>query len=147
GGRRWYLVAWDTGRADWRTFRVDRVTLTPPHGPRFTPREPPADDWGTYVSEGISTGAYRERATVLLHAPAERVAERTTPAAGVLEPVDEHTCLLRTGAHSLEELAYHVLALGFDFEVRSPDALVRHMEALAERLARAVAAGRAGGGS
>ncbi|WP_197359093.1 helix-turn-helix transcriptional regulator, partial [Streptomyces clavuligerus] len=32
--RRWYLVAWDLDRADWRTFRVDRVTPTPPHGPR-----------------------------------------------------------------------------------------------------------------
>lgn len=35
--RRWYLVGWDVDRADWRTFRVDRVTPRPPHGPRFTP--------------------------------------------------------------------------------------------------------------
>ncbi len=38
--RRWYLVAWDLERADWRTFRVDRIAPRPPHGPRFTPREP-----------------------------------------------------------------------------------------------------------
>ena len=24
-GRRWYLVAFDCGREDWRTFRVDRI--------------------------------------------------------------------------------------------------------------------------
>ena len=24
-GRRWYLVAWDCGREDWRTFRLDRI--------------------------------------------------------------------------------------------------------------------------
>ncbi|GGL29835.1 hypothetical protein GCM10014719_34040 [Planomonospora parontospora subsp. antibiotica] len=42
-GRRWYLLAWDTGRADWRTFRADRMTLRTPNGPRFTPRTPPDD--------------------------------------------------------------------------------------------------------
>lgn len=35
--RHWYLVAWDADRADWRTYRADRLTPTPPHGPRFTP--------------------------------------------------------------------------------------------------------------
>ncbi|MTE18389.1 WYL domain-containing protein [Streptomyces sp. TRM43335] len=141
-GRRWYLAAWDTDRADWRTFRVDRVVLAPPHGPRFEPREPPTDDWGAYVSEGISTSVYPERATVLLRVPIERAAERVTPATGVLEPVDERSCLLRTGANSLQELVFHLLALGFDFEVRSPPALVRHVEVLAERLARAASEGR-----
>lgn len=38
-GRRWFLVAWDTDRDDWRTFRVDRMRLRSPAGPRFTPRE------------------------------------------------------------------------------------------------------------
>src|SRR5262245_29136446 len=38
---RWYLVAWDVDRADWRTFRVDRLVLRRNVGPRFTPREPP----------------------------------------------------------------------------------------------------------
>jgi len=142
---RWYLVAWDADRADWRTFRVDRLTLTPPHGPRFVPREPPAEDWAAYVSERISTAAYARRATVLLHAPADRAAERISPAAGVLEPLDEHTCLLRTGAHSLDELAFHVLMLGFDFEVREPAELNDHIGVLADRLARARAAGQGRG--
>src|SRR5262249_6988342 len=39
---RWYLVAWDLDRADWRTFRADRVTPRTPTGPRFTPRPLPA---------------------------------------------------------------------------------------------------------
>jgi hypothetical protein len=43
--RRWYLLAWDTGRGDWRTFRVDRIQgPLSPAGARFTPRQPPADD-------------------------------------------------------------------------------------------------------
>jgi predicted DNA-binding transcriptional regulator YafY len=52
--RRWYLVAWDVDRDDWRTYRADRITPTPPHGPRFTPRRPPADDLAEYVSRGVS---------------------------------------------------------------------------------------------
>ena len=40
-GRRWYLLAWDLDRDDWRTFRVDRITPRTPTGPRFTPRELP----------------------------------------------------------------------------------------------------------
>ena len=42
--RRWYLVAWDTGRDDWRTFRVDRIEPKTPAGPRFTPRALPSDE-------------------------------------------------------------------------------------------------------
>ncbi|MDG9705405.1 YafY family protein [Streptomyces sp. DH37] len=142
---RWYLVGWDAGRADWRTFRVDRLTLTPPHGARFTPREPPAEDWAAYVSEGVSTGAYSQRATVLLHVPADRAAERIAPTVGVLEPVDEHTCVLRTGARSLDEMAVHILMLGFDFEVREPAGLGDRVRELADRLGRAAEAWRADG--
>ncbi|MFF2622336.1 helix-turn-helix transcriptional regulator [Oerskovia jenensis] len=41
-GGRWYLVAWDLEREDWRTFRVDRMTPRTPTGPRFAPRDLPA---------------------------------------------------------------------------------------------------------
>src|SRR5256884_2809951 len=37
-GRRWYLVAWDRGREDWRTFRLDRLARPASTGARFTPR-------------------------------------------------------------------------------------------------------------
>jgi predicted DNA-binding transcriptional regulator YafY len=37
-GRRWYLVAWDRGREDWRTFRVDRLGTPASTGVRFRPR-------------------------------------------------------------------------------------------------------------
>src|SRR4051794_32824603 len=38
-GRRWYLVAWDRDRNDWRTFRVDRIAKLTSSGVRFTARE------------------------------------------------------------------------------------------------------------
>ncbi|MFH8368112.1 helix-turn-helix transcriptional regulator [Streptomyces sp. NPDC018031] len=136
--RRWYLVAWDVDRADWRTFRADRITPRPPHGPRFTPREPPAEDLAGYVSRGVSTGAYAERATVLLKVSAEVAGERISPSAGVLEPVDEHHCLLHTGAHRLDVMVLHIVLMGFDFEVREPVELTEHLRRIRDRLDRAL---------
>src|SRR3954470_10131398 len=80
-GRRWYLVAFDLDRAGWRTFRVDRITPKPPHGPRFIPREPPAEDLAAYVSRGVSTRAYASHATVRLLVPLAEAAERVSPSA------------------------------------------------------------------
>ncbi|MFG2192463.1 helix-turn-helix transcriptional regulator [Streptomyces sp. NPDC048639] len=139
--RRWYLVAWDTEREDWRTFRADRIVLKPPHGPRFEPRDPPAEDLASYVSRGVSTAAYAAQAVVLLHAPAEEAARRISPAAGLIEPVDERTCLLHTGGHSLEVLVFHIVLMGFDFEVREPAELGVRIREIAERLGRALDAG------
>ena len=143
--RRWYLLAWDTGRGDWRTFRVDRIR--PPLGPpgaRFTPRTMPADDVAAYVSQAISSAPYRYQARLLIHAAAAAVARRTSPAAGRLEALDEHSCVLHTGSNSLEELALYVAVKGFDFEVLDPPGLVPVLRALSERLGRAARASPAG---
>ncbi|MEU5644960.1 helix-turn-helix transcriptional regulator [Streptomyces milbemycinicus] len=136
--RHWYLVAWDLDRGDWRTFRADRITPTPPHGPRFAPRRPPAEDLAAYVREGVSTTVYAAKATVLLRVSAERAAERVPPAAGVLEPVDEHSCLLHTGAGSLDVMVVHIALTGLDFEVREPPELNDHIRELRDRLTRAL---------
>ncbi|MEV4974259.1 helix-turn-helix transcriptional regulator [Streptomyces scopuliridis] len=136
--RRWYLVAWDLDRADWRTFRVDRITPAPPHGPRFTPRPPPADDLAAYVSRGVSTGAYATAAVIRLHASAEEAAQEISPSAGVLEAVDAHSCLLRTGAGSLDVMVIHLALLGFDFEVIEPPELTERIRVIRDRLSRAL---------
>ncbi|MDJ1136763.1 helix-turn-helix transcriptional regulator [Streptomyces iconiensis] len=136
--RRWYLVGWDLDREDWRTFRADRITLTPPHGPRFAPRTPPAEDLAAWVSEGVSTRVYAARATVVLRVPIEVAAERISLSTGTLEAVDEHSCLLRTGGYSQEALLVHILMLGMDFEVREPPELAAHISRLRDRLTRSL---------
>ncbi|WP_052867574.1 helix-turn-helix transcriptional regulator [Streptomyces niger] len=137
--RRWYLVAWDTGRADWRTFRADRITPTPPHGPRVAPRRPPAEDLATYVSQGVSTAAYAVSATVLLHAPRAEAAQRIAPTVGTLAEVDDRSCLLRTGAQSLDALVVLLAMTGFEFEVREPAELTERIREISRRLSRASA--------
>jgi predicted DNA-binding transcriptional regulator YafY len=137
--RRWYLVAYDPDRAGWRTFRVDRVTPRPPHGPRFTPREPPAEDLAAYVSRGVSTHAYAARAVVRLLVPLAEAAGRVSPSDGVLAAEGPGSCLLRTGAASLDGLVVHVMMLGYDFEVLEPPELVEAVRSARDRLDAAVA--------
>ncbi|MGW0332008.1 helix-turn-helix transcriptional regulator [Streptomyces sp. NPDC003011] len=140
--RRWYLVAWDVDRDDWRTFRVDRITPRPPHGPRFAPRTPPADDLAAYVSTGVSTRAYASHAAVRLLVPLEEAAERVSPSAGTLEAEGPGSCVLRTGAASLDVMVIHLMLLGFEFEVLEPAELTEAIRTAHARLARSL--GRAG---
>lgn len=140
-GRRWYLVAWDVQRGDWRTFRVDRITLKPPHGPRFTPRELPTEDIAAYVSQRVSAAAWRYRARVTVKAPASVVAERVPMAAGSIEPIDEHSCVFETGSDNPETLALWLGMLNADFEVTDSPELVEHLRTLAGRYARAAGEG------
>ncbi len=137
-GRRWYLVAWDVSRKDWRTFRVDRIEAKLTPSSRFAPRKPPDGDFAAYVSRSVSYAPYPHRARVTLHAPVETMAERVPPTAGVLEAIDERTCMLYTGAPSLEILCAHLAMIGVDFEVHEPPGLVDEIGRLIERLGRAM---------
>ncbi|MGP3685053.1 helix-turn-helix transcriptional regulator [Streptomyces sp. IBSNAI002] len=136
--RRWYLVAWDLDREDWRTFRADRIEPRAPHGPRFTPREPPAGDLAAYVSQGVAQRVYAARAVVRLKVSAEEAARTVGPSDGVLEPVDGESCLLRTGAVSLDVLVIHIMLIGCEFEVVEPPELTDRIRAARDLLGRAV---------
>lgn len=138
-GYRWYLVAWDVAREDWRTFRVDRITGEVNKGAPFSPRPPPeAGDLRKYVARSVSTAGYARQARVLLHAPLEEVAQHISPAAGLLEPIDDKRCSLLTGAPSLDALVLWITMLGVDFEVVEPPELVNHIRLLRARLGRAL---------
>ncbi len=137
-GHRWYLVAYDLDRADWRTFRVDRLRTRTPAGPRFSPREPPADDIGGYASWAVGVGRYRHRARFTMYAPAARVAERVSAETGVIEAVDERSCTLWVGSDSLDGLALHVTLLGFEFTVHEPAELVERFGTLHARIGHAL---------
>ncbi|WP_262282847.1 YafY family protein [Micromonospora sp. MA102] len=135
-GRRWYLVAFDPARDDWRTFRVDRLTPRTPTGPRFAARELPGDVVDR-VRQGVSSAAWRHRARVRVHAPAEVVADRINPAVGTVEPAGEAACLLHTGADRLETIAVWLGLLDLDFTVEDPPELADLLRSLAERYLRA----------
>src|SRR6201996_5914868 len=121
-GRRWYLVAFDAGRGDWRTFRVDRITPRTPGGGRFTPRPLPAADLAGWVAHRVATGAWRYRARVTAFAPPAAVSERIGPYVGTVTATGDQTCVLDTGSDSLATMAVYLGFLGWDFRVDSPPA-------------------------
>jgi predicted DNA-binding transcriptional regulator YafY len=135
--RRWYLVAWDVGRADWRTFRVDRIGPRPPTGPRFRPRELPAADVAAWVQRGVGAALWRYHARVRLHAPAAEIERRWPNSPGRLTPAADGTCVLEAGADTFEQLALHLGLLSVDFEVLDPPELAAAVRALGERYLRA----------
>ncbi|WP_322470652.1 YafY family protein [Hydrogenophaga sp. SNF1] len=144
-GSRWYLVAWDMARVDWRTFRLDRIDGAPTLGGHFAPRAgPEGGDLRAYVSRSIGVSAYNEQARVVLHQPLEAMARRIPPTVARLEAWDGGRCVMHSGAHHLESLAYWLLALDVEFEVLEPPTLTALLQKANARVARALA--RSGGG-
>jgi predicted DNA-binding transcriptional regulator YafY len=136
-GRRWYLLAYDNDRDDWRIFRVDRIQRPQPTGVRTAPRELPADDAAAYVTGKLSALAPIYRAVATLDAPAADVARRLGDYAGDLEPIDERTCRLHSHTDTLEWLAFRLAMLGCEFQVHEPPELAEYLRALGGRVTRA----------
>ena len=134
---RWYLVAWDRRRDDWRTFRIDRLAKPTSTGVRFTSRKLPASDAGAYVKQSITGAPSRFEALVTLHVPAEEIATRVSSSWGIIAPIDARTCEYRTGDDDLRWLALRIAMLGVDFKVHEPPELVEYLQALTLRLGRA----------
>ena len=137
-GPRWYLLAWDVDRRDWRTFRVDRLHVRLPAGPHFLPREPPAEDVAAWVAERLGTRMWPVQARVRLHASIEDARARLP---GIYEPIDDHMTLATLGGTSLEAIALYLGLFDADFEVLEPARLQEVVERLGARYRRAAQAG------
>ncbi|HEX3318196.1 MAG TPA: YafY family protein [Solirubrobacteraceae bacterium] len=137
-GWRWYLVAWDRVREDWRSFRVDRLTRPAATGVRFAERALPAADPAAFVRESIVGAPNRYEARVTRRAPADAMADRIPARWGTVTPREDGTCELRTGDDDLGWLALRVAMLGVDFQVHEPPELVDQLRELAGRLERAI---------
>jgi predicted DNA-binding transcriptional regulator YafY len=132
-GRRWYLLAWDTDRRDWRTFRADRLTPVPPTGPRFVPREPPGGDAAAHVLRGVVSAPWPYKVRVSLWAPASVLAERSTPTSGRITDLGDGTCELVTGYDSLRDLTTYLSGFDVPFTVLEPPELRAFLRDLAHR--------------
>ncbi|MGW1883374.1 helix-turn-helix transcriptional regulator [Streptomyces sp. NPDC001970] len=141
-GRRWYLVAYDLVRDDWRTFRVDRVSEPIPTGARFTPREVPEGwDAAKLLSHSMSRNQPELALDVSFEASAESVSGRLPDYLGTPEPTGPDSCRLRTRSQdSLEWLALRLAMVDCAFTVHGPPSLRDHLAALGVRLTRAASA-------
>lgn len=136
---RWYLVAYDRDRDDWRTFRLDRLSEPWPTRMRFRPRAIPGGDPIEYLFESMNARPMRYEVEVLLDAPHTEMAQRVGSGEGSLAAVDADTCLFRTQSDTLEWVAFRLMWWGVDFEVREPEELRDYLGGLASRLAASLA--------
>jgi len=137
-GYRWYLVARDLDRDDWRTFRADRIEEPRRTGIRFRPADPP--DAAAFVARAVSTAPYRYQARVLMHAPADVLAGLLPPTVALVEPAAPGHSTLTVGSDSLDALALRIAMLDLDFTVLEPRELAERLTTLAARLGSAARA-------
>lgn len=137
-GRRWYLVAWDCGREDWRTFRLDRITRAEGAGGRSPERAlPGGKSAADFVAENLARATQRYEARVVVQCGADEL--RAEPWLwGTVEPIDADRCEYRTGEDNLDWLATRVAMLGHDFEVVEPPELIKRLEEVRTRIGRAL---------
>lgn len=131
-GRRWYLVAFDLDRDDWRTFRLDRVSEPKPTGMRAKPRRGP--DPVELVQRGITVDAWKFPASVILEMPARRAERLIAPTVGTVEAIDDERCRLIIGADEMAWLARYLLSLPVRFDVEEPAALRAELASIGEEL-------------
>jgi predicted DNA-binding transcriptional regulator YafY len=142
-GGRWYLVAWDLDRDDWRTFRADRITPRTPIGPRFTPRELPGGNVAAFVTSRFrgsdGSGDWPCRGEVILDIPATAVSPYTRD--GIVEEISPNRCRLTLGSWSWPGLAAAIGRFDADIEVIGTPELKDAFTRLARRYANAATNG------
>jgi predicted DNA-binding transcriptional regulator YafY len=134
-GRRWYLLAYDRDREDWRSLRLDRMADARALGSAFTPRQAP--DAATYVRHSISASPYRYVARVRYQAPEHVVAHHFSPTSVTIEAEGPDACIVTVGADDPERMVFYLALPGCDFEVLEPPEVAAAVRTLAERLRRA----------
>lgn len=135
-GRRWYLLAYDRDKQDWRSLRLDRMNDVRAQGSTFVPREAP--DAATYVQRSISSSPYRYVARVRFDSPQSVVAQHFSSASVTIEPDGPDACVVTAGADDPERMVFYFATVGSDFEVLEPPEVIRAVEAVSQRLKRSV---------
>lgn len=137
--RRWYLVAYDLTRFDWRSFRLDRIAEPRPTGTRFRPRTLPAEDAAEYVRESLHSAVEPMVVEALVEAPHDRVLDVLGRWATV-EERDDGTCFVRITADSAEWALFGLAAVDGPFRIVGPEEAVVAAADWGERFTRSAAA-------
>ncbi|MGW0436890.1 helix-turn-helix transcriptional regulator [Micromonospora sp. NPDC003197] len=135
-GPRWYLVAYDLTRHDWRSFRVDRLAALRGTGTRFRPRDLPAVDAAAFVRARLDSLPRSYRVEAVVDAPAVRVQERIGNWSRI-EEIDAEHCRVNLATDSLDWVILALGSLGADFQVLSPPELLHQIHEWGARFTRA----------
>lgn len=137
---RWYLVAWDLDRADWRLFRLDRMSLRTPGGPRFSPRPVPSGDAASFVEARTTGTTEGGRWPCVGRFEVDLPVSAVEPWAGGgdVEATGEGTTRVTAGSWSWPSLVARILQLDAEVRILGPDELVEAARTASERLTRSV---------
>ncbi|GAA3388224.1 helix-turn-helix transcriptional regulator [Cryptosporangium minutisporangium] len=129
---RWYLLAWDVDKHDWRVFRTDRITDLQERSQEFAPRPLPADTGVDYLRQGLRKP--RQRVVLTIDAPAIAVADALRYQDVELVPLaaDRTRAVLRVD--SWQWLLLNLAFLDADFTVDEPDAFRTALRRFGARL-------------
>lgn len=140
--RRWYLLAWDRDRADWRTFRVDRISEVFQTRVRFEPRPMSDDDARSRVEQAVRYRARRVAARVVVELSKAELVEHLGWYGREVEAVDDTRCAWPLEAESVEALATALMWLpaGAGYRIEGEE-LREFVAAQASRFAAATGPG------
>ncbi|MGB3695910.1 MAG: YafY family protein [Gordonia sp. (in: high G+C Gram-positive bacteria)] len=113
-GQRWYLLAYDLDRNDWRTFRLDRLRSPAPGKRRFAPRSVPGGDPAAYVRESLRGGRDHD-VRIVVHAEPDTVRERIGRWSEVAEHVDGSLVSMPADDPGWIALALGILDVDYEF--------------------------------
>jgi predicted DNA-binding transcriptional regulator YafY len=132
-GPRWYLVARDVDRADWRTFRVDRVTAATPAGGRADLSDPP--DPVALVARGMALGPYPLQARLRLPLGAAAALDVIPRTVGVHTADGPDATIVELGGGDVAGMTRYLAGLGVALEVLAPPELREAVRAYGQALA------------
>ncbi|AQT78746.1 transcriptional regulator [Mycolicibacterium litorale] len=135
-GSRWYLLTYDLDRADWRSLRLDRMTMVRARGTTFVARQAP--DAADYVRRAITASPYRHVTRVRYYASKDDLAQHFWPTTATIEADGPNSCIVVAGADDPRRLVLHLAMPGIAFEVLEPGPVADGARAMAELLAAAV---------
>ncbi|GAY16527.1 DeoR family transcriptional regulator [Mycobacterium sp. shizuoka-1] len=135
-GQRWYLLAYDRDRQDWRSLRLDRMAQVRVAGTTFTARDAP--DAATYVGRAITTSPYRHVARVRYRAPKSVIAQHFSPTSVTISEDGPDACVVVSGADDPHTLALYLAMPGVAFDILEPDAVAQAALAMSALLAGSV---------
>lgn len=133
---RWYLVAFDTDRDDWRTFRLDRISQPKPARNSFPPRDPPAEDLHQYVRDRLDRASSGAEVIVEVELPGDEVRPRHGRWTEI-EDLSPTRFRITMKTDSFDWPTHLVSTFDAPITVISPPEFRTHLTAVAERFAAA----------
>ena len=147
-GHRWYLVAFDLDRDDWRTFRLDRMPSQAPLrvGERGRRRTVPGGDPAAFVAsrirrqlgkpggEGGEDDGSLTRGRIRVNAPLARVRGRVPLRYASCEPDGNEACVVTTRGPWSQAFLVSMAMLDEPLEVLGPPELAALAASIAARL-------------